>query len=107
MYKPKIIMGKVSGTGQPIDGHVLLLSLWSWDNYSSWHLYAWEDADDEAVMLTMYQTEQEAGFCDCDTLEDFAEAWKAGEWDAPGVFCLELDQVEVLEVIREEERTAK
>lgn len=38
-YMPKIIEGKVSGTGWPIDGHTLLLSLWDYDNHESWHLY--------------------------------------------------------------------
>ena len=27
-YKPKIITGKVTGTGWPIDGHVLYFSMW-------------------------------------------------------------------------------
>ena len=42
-YKPKIITGKVTGTGWPIDGHVLYFSQWDYDNYDSWHLYGWND----------------------------------------------------------------
>lgn len=101
-YKPKIITGKVTGTGWPIDGHVLYLAMWDYDR-ESWHLYGWDDADDEAVMQTMYQTETEAAMCLYDTLEDFAKAWKAKEWEAQGVFCLDLDKVEVLEVKQEEQ----
>lgn len=101
-YKPKIITGKVNGTGWPIDGHVLYLAMWDYDR-ESWHLYGWDDADDEAVMQTMYQTETEAAMCLYDTLEDFTKAWKAKEWEAQGVFCLELDKVEVLEVKQEEQ----
>lgn len=82
-YKPKIITGKVTGTGWPIDGHVLYLAMWDYDR-ESWHLYGWDDADDEAVMQTMYQTETEAAMCLYDTLEDFAKAWKAKEWEAQG-----------------------
>ena len=102
-YKPKIIKGKVTGTEWPIDGHVLYFSLWDYDP-DSWHLLCWDDSDDEAVMLTMYQTEDEAGICDCDTLEEFTEKWKAKEWEPQGVFCLGLDRVEVQEVIQEEEK---
>ena len=43
-YKPKIITGKVTGTGWPIDGHVLYFSQWDYDNRDSWHLYGWDDA---------------------------------------------------------------
>ena len=57
-YKPKVITGKVTGTGWPIDGHVLWFSQWDYDNRESWHLYGWEDSEDEAVMQTVFQTEK-------------------------------------------------
>lgn len=60
-YKPKVITGKVTGTGWPIDGHVLWFSQWDYDNRESWHLYGWEDSEDEVVMQTVFQTETEAG----------------------------------------------
>lgn len=60
-YKPKVITGKVTGTGWPIDGHVLWFSQWDYDNRESWHLYGWEDSEDEAVMQTVFQTETESG----------------------------------------------
>lgn len=103
-YKPKIIKGKVTGTGWPIDGHVLYFGLWDYDKHSCYHFYGWEDEDDEAVMLTMYQTETEAGLCSCDSLEAFTEKWKAKEWEPEGSFCLDLDQVEEVEVLQEEEK---
>ena len=59
-YKPKVITGKVTGTGWPIDGHVLWFSQWDYYNHESWHLYGWEDSEDEAVMQTVFQTETEA-----------------------------------------------
>ena len=102
-YKPKIITGRVTGTGWPIDGHVLYFSQWDYDP-DSWHLYGWDDADDEAVMKTVFHTETLAGMCSCDTLEDFAKKWKAKEWEPQGVFSLDLNQVEVLEVKQEEEK---
>lgn len=103
-YKPKIITGRITGTGWPIDGHVLYLSQWDYDHHESWHLYGWDDEDDEAVMLTMFQQETESGFCLCNTLEEFTEKWKAKEWQPAGAFCLPLDKVEVVEVKQEEEK---
>lgn len=79
-YKPKVITGKVTGTGWPIDGHVLWFSQWDYDNRESWHLYGWEDSEDDAVMQTVFQTETESGLCPFDTLEKFAENWKAKKW---------------------------
>ena len=103
-YKPKIVKGKVSGTGWPIDGHVLYFSQWDYDNHDSFHLYGWDDADDEAVLLTVFQTEMEAGLNTCDTLEAFEEMWRAKQWEPAGAFTLPLDKVEVVEVLREEEK---
>lgn len=102
-YKPKIIKGLVKGTGWPIDGSVLYFSQWDYDNHESWHLYGWDDEADEAVMQTIFKTETESGLCLHDTLESFAKSWKAQEWEAQGSFCLELNQVEVLEMVQEEQ----
>jgi len=46
VYKPKVIEGKINGTGWPIDGHSLMLSSWNYDNHDSWHLDYWKDEDD-------------------------------------------------------------
>lgn len=100
-YQPKIVTARIKGTGWPIDGHVLYLSQWDYDR-ENWHLYGWEDEDDEAVMLTIWQTESEAGMSSYDTLEDFAKAWKAKEWDPQCPFCFDLSLVEVLEIKQEE-----
>ncbi len=104
-YQPKIIRGRVNGTGYPIDGREFLFSLWDYDNYESYHLAGWNNEDDEAVMLTMHQSEEEAGLCLYDSLEDFARAWKAGEYEPECTFCLASDKVEVLEVIQGEKRS--
>lgn len=105
-YQPKLIRGRVKDTGYPIDGRELLLSLWDYDNYESYHLGGWRDDDDEAVMLTIHKSEEEAGLCVYNTLEDFAEAWEAGEYEPEGTFCLAPDHVDVLEVIQEEKRSS-
>ena len=92
--RPQIVKGRVKDTGWPIDGHVLTFGLWDYDHKSSYHLYTWDDADDEAVMQTMFQTLVEAGMEDADRLEEFTKEWKAGQFDAPGAFCIDLDKVE-------------
>ena len=100
-YKPKVVKGRVSDTGWPIDGHVLYFALWSYDNHEKYHLYDWEPENDQAVMRTMYQTEKEAGLT-YKTFGAFQRDWKCGKWEAAGVFVLGLDKVEVLEVVQEE-----
>lgn len=114
-YKPKIIAGRVRDTGYPIDGHVLTFSQWDYDNRESWHLYGWDEASDEAVMLTMFKAEFEAATEIClantgepleysdEDFENFKATWAAGEWEPAGAFCLPLDNVEVVTVLQEEE----
>lgn len=104
-YQPKLIRGKVKGTGYPIDGQELLFSMWYYDNYESYHLSGWREDDDEAVMQTIYRSEEEAGLCLYNTWEEFTRAWKAGDYEPDCVFCLDLASVDVLEVIREEQRS--
>ena len=103
-YSPKLIEGKVKDTGYPIDGCVLLFSLWDYDNYEYYHLSGWRKDYDEAVMQTIYQSEKEAGLCLYDSLEDFAEAWKAGEYEPECSFNLPLDKVNELKVVKEERK---
>lgn len=99
-YTPKIIEGKIRGTGWPIDGNTLILSLWDYDNHESWHLCYWEDEDDRAVMETMFITETAAGLCLYDTLEEFIGHWE--EWVPEGSFCIPLENVEVLKTLQVE-----
>lgn len=105
-YRPRIVIGKVKNTGWDIDGHELALSLWDYDK-NNYHLFSWADESDEAMMLTIYQTEQEAGLCLYDSLEQFTAAWKAKEWEADGVFCIPLENVEVVEVVQEEQKVGE
>lgn len=103
-YRPKLVEGRVNSTGWPIDGYVVALTLWDYDNYEMYHLFSWPDESDDAMMRTMYQTEEEAGFLLADSLEEFEQQWKAGEWEAQGSFYIPLDKVEVIKVIWEEEK---
>lgn len=96
VYRPKIVEGKIGGTGWPIDGHILTLSLWDYDNYESWHLSGWPNEAGKAVMETMFITETAAGMCLYDTLEEFADHWD--EWEAQGIFCIPKENVEVIRI---------
>ena len=101
-YKPKVVEGKIKGTGWPVDGHTLILSLWDYDDHESWHLSYWDDKEDQAVMETMFITETAAGVCLHDTFEKFAENWE--EWEPEGVFCIPIENVEVIKIIQEEQK---
>lgn len=102
VYRPKIVEGRISGTGWPVDGHTLVLSLWDYDDYGDWHLYGWPDEADRAVMETMSITETAAGMCLYDTLEEFAGHWE--EWEPEGSFCIPLGNVEILRVVQDEQK---
>lgn len=103
-YQPKLIRGKVKGTGYPIDGLELYFSLWDYDNYESYHLSGWQNDDEEAVMKTIFHSENEAGLCLYDSFEDFARAWKADEYEPECTFCLAPENVDVVEVIQKKKR---
>ncbi len=57
------------------------------------------------LLLTMHQSEEEAGLCLYDSLENFAKTWKAGEYEPECTFCLAPDNVDVVEVIQEEKQS--
>ena len=96
-YHTEPVRGRVQGTGWPIDGHILTFCKWRYDDYKDWHLYDWNDEDDDAVRDTFFQSMVEAGFIGEEDKEEFFAQWKDGTEDTPGSFVLEPDKVEVLE----------
>lgn len=91
--------------GNYFDGLTLYLSKWNWDNHESWHLYNWDDKDDEKVMLALYQAEQyhpDAAHRYKNDFEKFQKEWKSGEYDPGMTFTFKESEVEVLEVLQEE-----
>lgn len=100
-YKPKTVWGIVKNTGTPLDGLKLVLTQWEYDNHGSWHLSGWNDPEDSAVMRTMHDTDEL--YSDM-PIDDFEKLWKSKEYEPEGSFCLELDQVEIVEVINEEQK---
>lgn len=102
-YKPKIVIGKVKNTGWPIDGHDLALALWDYDP-ESYHLWSWADETEDAIIQTMYQAERKAGFCLFGSFEAYKNAWETGDYEPEGVFCIPLENVDVLEIVQEEQK---
>lgn len=96
-YHTKPVRGRVKDTGWPIDGHILAFCKWRYDDYKDWHLYDWNDEDDDAVRDTFFLSMVEAGFIGEEDKEEFFAQWKDGTNDTPGAFVLEPDKVEVLE----------
>ena len=89
--------------GEYFDGLVLYLSKWNYDNHEKWHMYSWEDADDERVMLGMYQAEQYHPYQRYKKdFEQFQKDWKADEYDPGMTYTFKDSEVEVLEVLQEE-----
>lgn len=92
--------------GNYMDGLTVYLSKWNYDNHESWHLYTWEDAVDEKVMLGLYEAEQYhpdvayRGYKD--NFEQFKADWKAETYDPGMTFTFKEEEVEVLEVVQEE-----
>lgn len=85
------------------DGLELYLSKWNYDNHEHWHLYSWEDKDDEKVMLGMYHAEQYHPYKRyVDDFEQFKKDWAAGEYDPGMTYTFKDKEVEVLEVLQEE-----
>lgn len=78
--------GTVKGTGWPVDGHRLVFLPVGRDG-KLWRLWRWGEAEDNAVMLTMFWFETLMGICEYAEAEGFAEEWNAGAWKpAAGFF---------------------
>ena len=93
----------VQRANEQFDGALVLLSLWEDDNYESYHLFKWDEADDEKMMMGMYYAEQTNPFpCYIDRQSDFIADWKAGNYELTCVFCFQPCDVEEIEVISEE-----
>lgn len=98
----ELYTGTVQNTGWPIDGHRLMFGLWDYDNRSCYHLFNWRDADDEAVMETMFRTMVDGGFIGEDVKDEFVMIWNDGMFDevyCPGPFCIDLDKLTDVEKV--------
>ncbi len=93
--KPLTVRGTIKGTGLPLDGHTVVLGFWDYDQHSQAHLLSWEDDADEAVMRTMHKTDEL--YRDM-PLEKFKQIWDSGEYDPDGVFCIDPECVQIVEI---------
>ena len=105
-YRPKIISGKVTGTGYAIDGHTLYFEGWDYDP-DNWHFYGWDDPADEAVMRTMYEVQKEEAEREGWPImpeRDFRKQWQAKRWVPRSPFTVPAECVEVVKVHQQEIR---
>ncbi len=89
----RVVTARIKGTGWPVDGHILYLAKLQYDP-EYWHLWGWDEEADEAVMETVWQTENEAGMSMYESKDEFVKAWKDHTWEAQGAFTFAADQVE-------------
>ncbi len=94
----------IQRANEQFDGLTLLLSLWAWDEHSSYHLHNWDPADDERMMMAIYYSEQVHPYPRYkNRLEEFKAVWAAGEYDSAGsVLTFDPADVEEIEVLSEE-----
>ena len=93
----------IQRANEQFDGLVVLLSLWDWDNYESYHLHNWEPTDDERMMKAIYYSEQVHPYTIYkNDFEKFRLDWKVGKYEPPGVLTFDPADVEEIEVICEE-----
>lgn len=98
----------IQRANEKFHGTAVLLSLWAYDNYESYHLYSWEEAADEKIMLGMYYAEQTSP-CPCyiDRQDEFIADWKSGKYEPACAFCFQPCDVEEIAVISEEVKEEK
>ncbi len=94
----------IQRANEQFDGLILPLTLWEYDDYSAYHLFTWDTADDERMMMALYYSEQTHPYPRYkDALDAFKAAWAAGEYDSGGcVIVFDPWDVEEIEVISEE-----
>ena len=94
----------IQRANEQFDGLILPLTLWEYDDYSAYHLFTWDTADDERMMMALYYSEQTHPYPRYkDALDEFKATWAAGEYDSGGcVIVFDPRDVEEIEVISEE-----
>ena len=96
---------ELRGTGYPMDGHRAVVGQWAHD-LGSYHLNGWPEADDDVFAKSMYLSEVDADMCLFDSFEEFMDAWRSGEWEPWGSYCLDPEQVIILGEYTNEEDPA-
>jgi len=93
----------IQKANEQFDGLILPLTLWAYDDYTTYHLFTWESADDERMMMALYYAEQTHPFPRFkNDFEAFKKVWDAGEYDPGCPIVFDPRDVEEIEVISEE-----
>jgi hypothetical protein len=85
---------------EKLDGTILHLSLWDYDNHDCYHLSSWDKEVDNIVMEAIFIIELEFGVYS--DFEEFKNDWKNGEYDPGCSIIFPLSCAEELEIICEE-----
>ena len=95
----------IQKANEQFDGLVVRLTLWEYDNGEYYHLYDWSKADDERMMMGIYYAVQTQPFPRYkNDFESFKRVWRLGDSDPGSAFVFRREDVEELEVIKEEEK---
>ncbi len=94
----------IQRANEQFDGLTLQLALWEYDDYSRYHLFTWDPADNDRIMMAMYYAEQTHPYPRYkNALDAFKADWDEGEYDPGGcVYVFDPRDVEEIEVISEE-----
>lgn len=87
---------------EKLDGAVLYLSLWDYDNHECYHLTGWDKDFDKQVMEAMFILESEFGVYS--NFEEYKKVWELGEYDPGCSIVFPKNIAEELEVICEEQK---
>lgn len=93
----------IQRANEEFDGLVVLLSLWAYDDHTSYHLHNWDPADDEKMMMALYYSEQVHPIHRYkNDLDKFKADWAALTYDPAGVLTFPREDVEEIETLCEE-----
>lgn len=93
----------IQRANEEFDGLVVLLSLWAYDDHTSYHLYNWDPADEEKMMIALYYSEQVHPIPRYkNDLDKFKADWAAKTYDPAGVLTFPREDVEEIKTLCEE-----
>lgn len=97
----RMIKGLVTGTQTHLDGLIVYLDTWAYDNQKYWHLWSWDKKDDEQVMQFMHN--QDELYQDM-PIDEFRELWTSSEYELECSCCIDKINVEIIEEIETESK---
>lgn len=85
---------------EKLNGAELILSLWNYDKYESYHLTSWDDKIDSLMMEATFIIE--SNFGSYGNYEEFKKDWETNEYDPGASIIFSKNCVEEIQVLCEE-----